>query len=347
VTGFHWETVYSIPSGDPVRILTPDMPRFSQALCNVATFIYRTREDAERDAERGASGFVVAVEWTGRTDREHVYLVTNKHVIDQGGLVARLNLGGASEVIETTKDQWVRDAIADLAVCPLEPPEEWNTHRVTPRHFLTPDQADRLKVGAGDEVFVVGRHTRIYGRPVNTPVIHTGNIAVMEPIPIRNDETVQEESSNVVELRSRSGYSGAPVFGYFSPNTPRFGGPPTRDDWSWDFVYLVGVLWAHLHEDARVLNAKDVETGDKVKIPWGFAAVVPASRLTELLTKNEGLTMARKSKENEFEQERQRKISESGVEPLFDDGEDSIERTKKLMGKLIQLPKSETPDDQI
>ena len=102
--------------------------------------------------------------------------------------------------------------------------------------------------------------------------------------PIPNPETGKPERGYMIELHSRGGYSGSPVFGFISPKQVQLGGPPR--DVLGEIGYLLGVIWGHLRGRVSVLGEDGKPTAQYVRVPRGLAGVVPSMNIDELLRKS-------------------------------------------------------------
>jgi hypothetical protein len=134
------------------------MPRISDEILNCSVFLYES-EKAAKDGDRaGGSGFLVHVA-SAHPPLVHPYVVTNKHVLDGGCNVLRLNTkDGASQALCTSPDSWTchpTDDVAALQIdCDLDR-FQWTSLGVD--GFVTEDIYSDYNLGPGDEVFMIGR----------------------------------------------------------------------------------------------------------------------------------------------------------------------------------------------
>ena len=172
-----------------------------------------------------------------------------------------------------------------MAVLPLEGMSDAKMKfvHVGTEHFITGKRIEDMGVGAGDDVFMVGRFIGHDGKQANLPSARFGNISMMPDEPLTTPLGIEQESF-LVEMRSLSGYSGSPVFVYFWPME--------REMFEYDPVHypmgpwLLGVDWCHIQTYDPVLekNGKTaVQEGYVVQSNTGMAGVVPAWRLQEFL----------------------------------------------------------------
>jgi hypothetical protein len=226
----------------------------------------------------------------------HIYVVTNKHVIvgQPSCPVVRMNLRNPSDDFERTivldfkQADWVTDPTNDLAVCMLPP--DFNTpiaeFSVITRDFLlTRKQFVEEDIGPGDDVVYVGRFAGHAGKYENMPSVRFGNISMNpnEREPITYDIDSYTRTSQVgflVEARSRSGYSGSPVFtlNQHVVNNKR-AVLPMMD------MRLLGVDWGHVPERVRLLDFRGdpLKEGHIVQVHAGMMGVVPAWCLLDLI----------------------------------------------------------------
>ena len=80
---------------------------------------------------------------------------------------------------------------------------------------VTREYKEHDKIGPGDDAFMVGRFVSHQGLNKSVPAVRFGNIS-MDPAPIKqvNGELAD---SYCIDMRSRPGYSGSPVFVYRTP----------------------------------------------------------------------------------------------------------------------------------
>jgi len=257
---------------------------------DAVVFLYSSKEAAEVQENAGGTGFILGIPWE-KIDRRHYYFVTNKHVAKMGFPVVRLNTGRThSDVVPLTADQWQEHEKFDVAVCPFELLPEWsNIAFISNDTIVTQSQVLNWGIGCGDDVFVVGRFVGLDRSFWNTPFVHTGVISRAPGIPMDNEATGQFEIGWTVELHSRGGYSGSPVFGYLSPKQIQIGGRDRSE--VGEIVYLLGVLWSYHHDAAYVLDETDDylkdDTGellyDHIYVNNGLAGVVKADEINKLL----------------------------------------------------------------
>jgi hypothetical protein len=223
------------------------MPKLPKRSVDLPFFLYRSREDAEAGRESGGTGFFVGVPSQVRAGTYHLYAVSNWHVAVRGGSsIMRLNrMGGGTEIFEYGPEDWIFEPQSyDVAILPFE---HDTTHldvvHVSPGLFADDDAIAQFSIGPGDDVFMPGRFVDLGGHETNTAVLRFGNIAAM-PHPVRQSNGASPPSY-CIDMHSRSGFSGSPVFVFRTIGqdleTPNLNADNT-------FLLLLGVHWGQFPE---------------------------------------------------------------------------------------------------
>jgi hypothetical protein len=263
------------------------MPRIPDALLDCVLYLYPSEAAAEDGERLGGSGFLFGVP-VGE-NRTMLFVVTNKHVVDSGSMVVRINtVDGRKDIVPLDHVEWIAHPDGDdLAVCPVG--LNAAHHRLgwlMPHNLLTKAMIDDLDIGIGDDVFMVGRFVSHEGRQRNLPSVRFGNIAQMPVEPILMEGGFAQECF-LVEARSIPGYSGSPVFFILPPQQKspfqmnpelpeefkarwpetmkRIGYNPKRE---WPVQvgpFLVGVDFCHLFSRDKIVSEL---TGKPVNDDW-------------------------------------------------------------------------------
>jgi hypothetical protein len=147
----------------------------------------------------------------------HIYAVTNYHVAVRGGAsVIRINCHDEPPAIfalDPSDWKFVPNG-DDIAVTRLTlNPFRHRFNVLTLDYFVRPDQVQNRYIRAGEDVFMVGRFMDHDGGEVNMPAVRFGHVSVM-PTPIDIPEIGRPRDYYCVDVHSRSGFSGSPVFAY-------------------------------------------------------------------------------------------------------------------------------------
>ncbi|MBK8159302.1 MAG: trypsin-like peptidase domain-containing protein [Rhodospirillaceae bacterium] len=225
------------------------MPKLPSEVLSSVFYLYGTREAAEKGESFGGTGFLVSYP-TGLPDgSSFVYGVTNWHVaVQSGASVVRLNkIGGGVDGIELDPADWdFKPQWHDLAVASIPLSQEVHQIKSLGLAMLLSD-TDILKygIGPGDDVFMVGRFVDHDGSESNVTAVRFGNISTM-PQSIRQN-TGSTEKSFIIDMHSRTGYSGSPLFVYRTIGTdltakPLEIGPDKM------FLKVLGIHWGQFPE---------------------------------------------------------------------------------------------------
>jgi hypothetical protein len=345
--------------GHPYRVWEVPVPRIPDQFLKSVVYLYPS-EAAADDGERiGGTGFIVGVPVDESDHRWCVtVVVTNRHIIDNGNMVVRLNTKhDGKDIIPLDNAKWFfHPAGDDLAACLIELDKE--AHEIMfipPGYFATKDRCENLKVGPGDDVFVVGRFISREGKQKNLPSVRFGSIAQMPGDPIMSDGFPQE--SYLVEARSIPGYSGSPVFLQIPAGLPNFSNIPP-EIWkqltSYNEVrsalpipvgpWLLGIDFCHIFGKEKVfstLTGKPVSTDWHVRSNSGMMGVIPVWKLEELLETSEMKTVleAAKKRARDDRAKNSDQVSlDAAVPPATDVNPTHREDFNSLLGAAAKKP---------
>jgi trypsin-like peptidase len=271
------------------------MPRIRDEFLDCVLYLYPSHKDADEGARIGGTGFIVAIPTEGLHQNFWLpYVVTNKHVIEDGNTIVRLTTrDGRKEIIETDERDWIFHSDGDdLAIYLISfNPEIVRFNHIPSKDFLSERDSNRLGVGIGDDVFVVGRFINHEGKQKNTPSARFGCIAQMPNEPIKVGGFDQD--CFLVEARSIGGYSGSPVFWHVLP----FAGGAYRPRGNMQIgPLLLGVElgyiwdWTPVCDAARRPTNPATPDAQQVQVNSGMMIVVPAWKLTELINQPTAVT---------------------------------------------------------
>jgi hypothetical protein len=128
----------------------------------------------------GTVFFLEGNDTTGRCiiTARHVIEVFKKNLADYVRLRLNTKAGGC-EWVRTDLDNWIsaEDPSLDIAIY-FGSPNEQADHMIFDRQLaLTPDVAQALSVGVGDEIFITGLFANYVGDVRNVPIVRVGNLA--------------------------------------------------------------------------------------------------------------------------------------------------------------------------
>jgi hypothetical protein len=233
------------------------MPRIADYMLDGIVFLYRTEQEARLRRKLGGTGFVVTRPINGSTEVAGQqlyapYLISNRHVVFGGGAsVVSINRrdGSAPDIFAFEPTDWTEHPGGeDLIAISLFEHVDTRIHmtaHIPEQSLLTRDGFLQLMIGVGDEVFMIGRFVNHQGNGINRPAVRFGSISMgLENIWVDADKRWQESIS--VEMRSRTGFSGAPVAVYRTKNTVLSREIP---DNLHEFWAPLGVNWGYILDE--------------------------------------------------------------------------------------------------
>lgn len=272
------------------------MPIVPYSLLHCAFYLYRDKADALAGKDAGGTGFFLALPTTGNLDTlGHHYGVTNHHVAVSGGYsCVRINTASGVEVFEYGPEDWLFEpGKDDVAVVPLDIRQKGHIAMFIGENLLLHPQAvAEERIGPGDDVFMIGCFVDLDARQTNTPAVRFGNISTL-PVAIEQPNGYRG-LSYCVDMHSRTGYSGSPVFVYRTPgNTLEWaisGGPNTLGK---SVLALLGIHWGQFPEELPIKRkqkkpSKETPLSRRAYEEYivgmsGMTCVIPAWRISELL----------------------------------------------------------------
>jgi hypothetical protein len=300
------------------------VPKIRRALPESVFYLFKL--DPKSGKRRGpfGTGFFVIRPGLGEP---HIYGITNWHVArQQGASIVRVNTrDGKSRFIELDPSEWEcpkdNDDLAAVDLTERMKPED-DLLCLFEDMFITPEIIKDFDIGVGDDVFMCGLFASHHGGERNVPVARFGNISMMAnsqaPIEL---ETRAELPCHLVDTRSRSGFSGSPVFAYRISGTDLElipygwkrdmgkGGMVQIDSPKGRFWGLLGIHCGQFWDTVEVRTARrkteasgdPIKEGDKLLIQSGMTIVIPAWRIKQLLDL-EVFEVARKKRDAELEE---------------------------------------------
>ncbi len=270
------------------------MPRIRDDFLECVIYLYPSWKDAEEGSAIGGSGFLIGVPTENLAQNFWcLYAVTNKHVINDGSRVIRLTTREGDKCIHETEERdWIFHSDGDdLAICLISiDPNKVQFRHISHKELLTKEECERLRVGIGDDVFIVGRFINHEGRQRNSPTARFGSIAQMPLEPIKMGGFDQE--CFLVEARSIGGFSGSPAFWHVLP----FGGGQVRLVTNWSLgPLLLGVEAGYMYDWLPVCDSAGRPItfqgviSQQVRNNSGMMIVIPAWKLASLLVGDKAL----------------------------------------------------------
>ena len=286
------------------------MPHLPSEILDCVFYLYRTRADAESGAPFGGTGFFVGVPSDDQRQGDFIYAVTNWHVaVRDGNSVIRMNKpDGGVEIFEYDPYDWgFKPRWHDLAIMLVSiNDKDVDFAALSNKLIVSDSDALSLSLGPGEDVFMVGRFADHDGATANVPAVRFGNISTM-PQAIKQPTGANALGSYILDMHSRTGYSGSPIFVYRT-----FGSELNLNDVyvnrTMRFIKVLGLLWGNFPEEWTLHPGVDpVVQGPKlshnaafVKGISGMCLAVPGSAILDMLDMPE-FTRARADATKKFQ----------------------------------------------
>src|ERR1019366_1105877 len=154
------------------------MPRIADHVLQSSIYLYRTVDAARAGERSGGCGFLVHVP-SKHENMVHLYAVTNKHLLDRGFHVLRLNTTSGLDTIQSDRQSWLDHPDGhDVSVLPVEAlDEKFKWFSIPVDEFISHEAITDFNIGIGDEAFLIGRLVTHEGKQSNTPIVRFGNLA--------------------------------------------------------------------------------------------------------------------------------------------------------------------------
>lgn len=258
------------------------MPKLPTDHFDCVFYLYKSEEEARIGAISGGTGFFVAVPST-QHNIAYVHAVTNQHVaIRDGYSVIRVNTRtGPANTIALAPEDWTAHPDGDdvCATAPIDLDIGDNRIRAIPLSMFVDNHSDK-KIGVGDAVYMLGRFVSLDdGATTNAPVARFGHISAM-PYPIRQPTGVVRPTY-CLDVHSRSGFSGSPVFVYRGPGDDFVEMYETNNTNSGSvFIYFLG---AHCDQFREPWPVVPTHPPAAILGASGMTKVVPSSSVIDLV----------------------------------------------------------------
>lgn len=260
------------------------MPRIPDDVLNSVFFMYRQTNDADKGINACGTGFVAGYPCSHPRLKKlfHFYAVSNAHVVEDAPVIRLNRRDGSTETFGNDSGEWEIDQRSDIAVLPLEIAwREYGIHFLGKDFFIDKHFNNDVDVGLGDDIFMIGYfqdHGDVQER--NTPFARFGHISMVPPDPNGDHK---KDISYCVDMRSRAGFSGSPVFIYRNVGTNIKAGVESgiNDRTSPGFMRLLGIDWGSFKEkwviEGDMVNAEGIS---------GMAIVTPAWDILKVLERD-------------------------------------------------------------
>jgi len=344
------------------------MPRLNSKIFDCVFYLYRRNpKTGEVEGPFGTGGIYVRMS-KNLPAFHHYYGVTNWHVSHNAGAsIIRINTkDGKTRFLEYDPIDWqFMPGADDLSAVDItdDLSNETDQTNVNPEDgFVTPDIIKRFEIGPGEDIFMGGLYPNHHGGDRNKPCARFGNIAMMP-----DEKSLVKQPNNIwrpsylADMRSRTGFSGSPVFIYRTPQDnlnvvwrdlhKRVFHPAGDDLYEIKdrFLAILGVHCGQFWENLKVATSDGsperlgdpIQEGDDLYVQGAMTIIVPAWRISELLNL-EVFEMARQDREKKVYSEVMRQPrGEAAAPPATDENPKHREDFNFLLGVAARKQQSD------
>jgi hypothetical protein len=289
------------------------MPALRPDMVDCAFFLYARDEMTKKMHGPLGTGCIVGRKSETLEGEMHYYGVTNWHVANrENASIIRINTrDGGSRFIELSPFDWhFLPRGDDLCVVDLTDELNLATDKISfvnETLFISEKVILAYDIGVGEDGFMLGLLPNVDAGKRNKPAARFGNLALVadEEGKIAQPNKMHRPS-HLMDMRSRTGFSGSPVFLYRTPSDDLTEVPNTyrlAEDKQWFgkdqglyeiknfFVGLLGIHCGQFWDKVEVYKSPPeseklndpIHEGDHLYIHGGMTIVVPAWRISELL----------------------------------------------------------------
>lgn len=270
-------------AGNPyLRSAAIGMPRIPPEVLQSTFYLYKSVEAAKAGERFGGTGFFVSYPTDIPEAPNLLYAVTNWHVAVRDGFsVIRVNThDGGVDIFDLDPSEWeFIPGGPDIAVVPHRRmgirESVHNIVAVQLTLLMERRDIEVFEINSGEDIFMIGRFVDHDGAASNIPSARFGNISVM-PQPILQP-TGSRSDSFILDVHSRTGYSGSPVFVYrtfgsdLTTGNINFQGVPdilgSAVTSPFDhFVMLLGIHWGQFPEQWEIKTKKKAELSSEAML---------------------------------------------------------------------------------
>jgi hypothetical protein len=194
-------------------------------------FLFGLNHDGAIRKMPGGTGFLVGYYSRDLPHLWHIYAVSNQHVVTESPYIRLNTKSGTARFLEYNPDQWSFSETDDLAIIDVTDDLDFDLENLTwTDDIMWVNELDLLKYeeGAsrayvGDDTIMIGLFAdRLGGGNINLPVARFGNLAAFAddnvPVSVGIGDRFRRPAF-LNDMRSRTGFSGSPVWAWYNPNS--------------------------------------------------------------------------------------------------------------------------------
>ena len=280
------------------------MPRIAKHLEKCVFFLFGHHPRTGELTGPGATGFFVGRQSETLHQVYHVYAISNRHAVSDFSCIRINKDEDKTRIIELDPVDWQWSDTDDLAAVDVTDHLSFNAETnswldriswVNEFDFVSKEIAWFSDIGIGDQTVMLGLFADHAGGLKNLPVGRFGYLAATpddsNPVKLELSDRLSRPSY-LNGMRSRSGFSGSPVWVWRTPhddmNRVGFNGRDQLFHPRNAFLYLVGVHRGQFREQTIIRSTeaeRALHSGDRIEIASSMTVLVPAWEITTLLDK--------------------------------------------------------------
>ena len=240
------------------------MPSIPQKLTDFVFYLFEKNPKTGQTVGPYGTGSIISRASHGAAPLKHYYGITNKHVALDGASIIRINTrDGKTRPLKFGPEEWhFNDDLGDIAAIDLTMHLDANRDQVScidELSFVGEDFTSYYTLRLGADVFMIGLFVSHDGGTRNVPSAKFGNVSMLADggAPVEQPHG-KPLPAHLADMRSRTGYSGSPVFVYHNGDEDDLGNiigdGRTIDYMSPCYLRLFGVHCAQFREQVRLSN---------------------------------------------------------------------------------------------
>lgn len=196
--------------------------------------------------------------------------------------------GGTSRDVPMDPIDWRchEDTSVDVAVTPYKWSDDLDCNAFPLKNCLTSDMRKERSIAEGNLAQIVGLFSFFEGNRRSSPVVHSGNIAMVpenDPVPILDPIYGHiEVASYLVETQASEGASGSPVFVRKPVGAIAADQGVRVKPKAYGAIFLLGIYqgsWKKLNPQLM----QDTGEDRPIRLPGGMGLVVPGEKIIETI----------------------------------------------------------------
>jgi hypothetical protein len=277
------------------------MPNIPAYVIRSAFYLHNSEDDAKNGRDSMGTGFFIKLE---EGSFNHVYAVANWHVVFEGNApfirYLAADNGEQLQISKSNADWESPSGCGDIAVTHIvslsRADGDARQSAIPLDEFVTEEDIAELNVGVGDDVFMVGMYEDHGAEAHMIPAARFGNISMLPSIhaPMEEMNSQHRMPCFVMDMRSRSGFSGSPVFAFRTWGSDLHFDPSHHvriyQDSSGNYrlhldeepmFKLAGLHIGQFNEEVTIISKE--QAGSQMVLGSAMTQVIPAWRIRDFL----------------------------------------------------------------